>query len=52
MLKRKPSGGERAWLLEEGSEPRNQVIYLAGKNHRADVSAFLTVSAGKPFPGL
>jgi hypothetical protein len=22
-LKRKSSGGERAWILEEGSEPRN-----------------------------
>jgi hypothetical protein len=28
-LKRKPSGGERAWFLEEESEPRNKGIFLA-----------------------
>ena len=39
-LERKPSGGERAWFLEEESEPRNKGIFLAGKNHRADVSAW------------
>jgi hypothetical protein len=43
-LIRKPSGGERAWFLEEESEPRNKVISLAGGNHRADVSAYPTVS--------
>jgi hypothetical protein len=37
-LKRKPSGGERAWFLEEGSEPRNKLVFLAGENQRADVS--------------
>jgi len=47
-LKRKSSGGERAWKasftgrLE--SEPRTKGIFLAGENHRADVSACLTVS--------
>jgi hypothetical protein len=39
---RKPSGGERAWFLEEESEPRNKVSSLAGGNHRADVSAYQT----------
>jgi hypothetical protein len=38
-LKRKPSGGERAWFLEEESEPRNKLVCLAGENQRADVSA-------------
>jgi hypothetical protein len=42
-LKRKPSGGERAWFLEEESEPRNKEIFLAGENLRADVSVCLTV---------
>jgi hypothetical protein len=42
-LKRKPSGGERAWFLEEESEPRNKLVFLAGENQRADVSASLTV---------
>jgi len=28
-LKRKPSGGARAWFLEEESEPRNKGIFLA-----------------------
>jgi len=41
---RKPSGGERAWFLEEESEQRNKVIFLAGKNHRADVSVYRTES--------
>ena len=40
-LMRKPSGGERAWFLEEESEPRNKRIFLAGENQRADVSACL-----------
>jgi hypothetical protein len=31
-LKRKPSGGERAWFLEEESEPRNKLVFLAGEN--------------------
>jgi hypothetical protein len=39
-LERKPSGGERAWFLEEESEPRNKGIFLAGENHRADVTAY------------
>jgi hypothetical protein len=43
-LKRKSSGGERAWILEEESEPRNKEIFLAGENHRADVSACQTDS--------
>jgi hypothetical protein len=30
-LKKKPSGGERAWFLEEGSEPRNKLVFLAGE---------------------
>jgi hypothetical protein len=42
-LMRKPSGGERAWFLEEESEPRNKPIFLAGENRRADVSAWRTV---------
>jgi len=40
---RKSSGGERAWFLEEKSEPRNKRIFLAGENSRADESAYLTV---------
>jgi len=40
---RKPSAGERAWFLEEESEPRNKRIFLAGENPRADDSACLTV---------
>jgi hypothetical protein len=43
-LKRPPSGGDRAWFLEEESEPRNKVLFPAGKNHRADVFACLAVS--------
>jgi hypothetical protein len=31
-LIRKPCGGERAWFLEEESEPRNKRIFLAGEN--------------------
>jgi len=42
-LMRKSSGGERAWFLEEKSEPRNKRIFLAGENSRADESAYLTV---------
>jgi hypothetical protein len=30
-LKRKPSGGERARFLEEESEPRNKLVFLAGE---------------------
>ncbi len=41
-LVRKPSGGERAWFLEEESEPRNKWIFLAGENTRADESVCLT----------
>jgi hypothetical protein len=37
----KSSGGERAWFLAEGSEPRNKLILLAGKNQRAEESACL-----------
>jgi len=37
-------GGERAGFLEEEIEPRTKGIFLAGENHRADVSACLTVS--------
>jgi len=37
----KSSGGERAWFLEEGSEPRNKLILLAGKNQRAEEQACL-----------
>jgi hypothetical protein len=43
-LKRKPSGGKRAWFLAEGSEPRNKLVFLAGENQRADVSASLKVA--------
>jgi hypothetical protein len=46
-LVRKSSGGERAWFLEEESEPRNKLIFLAGENQRADVSACLTVSLSR-----
>jgi hypothetical protein len=38
-LMRKSSGGERAWFLEEESEPRNKRIFLAGENPRADALA-------------
>ena len=41
-LVRKPSGGERAWFLEEESEPRNKRIFLDGENTRADESVCLT----------
>jgi hypothetical protein len=37
----KSSGGERAWFLAEGSEPRNKLILLAGKNQRAEELASL-----------
>jgi len=30
------------WQVEE-SEPRNKLVFLAGENQRADVSACLTV---------
>ena len=46
-LMRKSSGGERAWFLEEESEPRNKWIFLAGENQRADVSACLTVALSR-----
>jgi hypothetical protein len=46
-LKRKASGGERARFLGEESEPRNKGIFLAGENHRPDVSACLTVSLSR-----
>jgi hypothetical protein len=39
---RKSSGGERARFLEEESEPRTKMVFLAGENHRADVLACLT----------
>jgi len=39
---RRSSGGERAWFLEEGSEPRNKRIFLAGENQRDDELANLT----------
>jgi hypothetical protein len=42
-LKRKSSGGERARFLAVESEPRTKVRFLAGEDHRADVSACLTV---------
>jgi len=44
---RKSSGGERAWFLEEESEPRNKRIFIAGENSRADELAYLTVTASK-----
>jgi hypothetical protein len=40
---RKPSGGERVWFLEEESEPRNKLNFLAGENQRADVSDCLSI---------
>jgi hypothetical protein len=46
-LKRKASGGERAWFLGEESEPRNKGIFLAGENNRPDVSACLDVSLSR-----
>jgi hypothetical protein len=46
-LKRKPSGGERARFLEEESEPRNKLVFLAGENQRADVSASPTVALSR-----
>ncbi|UCC41318.1 MAG: hypothetical protein JSV96_07815 [Candidatus Aminicenantes bacterium] len=39
----KSSGGERAWFLEEDSEPRNKRIYHAGEYPRADELACLAV---------
>jgi hypothetical protein len=42
MLKRKASGSERARFLVEESELRNKMIFLAGENHRPDVSVCLT----------
>jgi hypothetical protein len=42
ILIRKASGGEWARFLEEESEPRNKMIFLAGENHRPDVSACQT----------
>jgi hypothetical protein len=41
-LMRKSSGGERAWFLEEESEPRNKWIFIAGENPRADELTCLT----------
>jgi len=38
-LKRRPSGCERARFLEEESEARNKLNFIAGKIQRADVSA-------------
>ena len=46
---RKSSGGERAWFLEEESEPRNKRIFLAGENQRADVSAYMSTKPGPLF---
>jgi hypothetical protein len=46
-LMRKSSGGERAWFLEEESEPRNKRIFLAGENPRADALACQTASTGQ-----
>jgi hydrogenase expression/formation protein HypC len=46
-LLRKSSGGERARFLEEESEPRNKLIFLAGENKRADIAACLTVSLSR-----
>jgi len=37
----KSSGGEWAWFLAEGSELRNKLILLAGKNQRAEELACL-----------
>ena len=42
-----PSGGERAWFLEEESEPRNKGIFLAGENHRAEELVCLTELSNK-----
>jgi hypothetical protein len=43
-LVRMPSGGERARFLEEESEPRNKLIFLAGGNQRAEEPACLLSS--------
>jgi len=51
-LVRKPSGGERAWFLEEESEPRNKWIFLAGENTRADESVCLTSKEIVPEIGM
>jgi len=37
----KSSGGERAWFLAEGSEPRNKLRFLAGEDQRAEEPACL-----------
>ncbi len=50
-LKRKPSGGERAWKASFAgrleSEPRNKLVFLAGENQRADVSDSLPVALSR-----
>jgi len=47
LLVLKSSGGERAWFLAEGSEPRNKLILLAGKNQRAEEPALGKISGLK-----
>jgi len=51
-LVRKSSGGERAWFLEEESEPRNKWIFLAGENTRADESVCLIFKETVPEIGI
>jgi len=46
----KSSGGERAWFLAEGSEPRNKLILLAGENQRAEEPACLMKVKRKTTP--
>jgi hypothetical protein len=46
-LRRKPSGGEWAWFLEEEREPRKKRIFLADENPRADESACLAVPSSR-----
>jgi hypothetical protein len=50
-LKRKPSGGERAWKASFAgrleSEPRNKLVFLAGENQWADVSSSLPVAISR-----
>jgi hypothetical protein len=49
---RKSSGGERAWFLEEESEPRNKRIFFDGENSRADESVYLTAASSRYWRGL
>jgi len=42
----KSSGGERAWFLAEGGEPRNKLRFLAGEDQRAEEPSCLMKVGG------